>query len=143
MYHNPQKMMAAVVNAAGHELDMEKFDDRLTMQRGCYILNCWGYGPTYSLDLYIHGPYSRELADDCCELGTCREAEAEIPEEAVEELREIFSEGLGYVEAYAIVLLVKNNNPGVSTGRILERSIELTPKLEIEVKKVAARLLNR
>lgn len=142
MHHDPRNIIAAVAKAAGHELDVEKFDDRLTMQKGCYILNCWGYGPRYPFNLYIHGPYSRELADDYYELGTFSEAETEIPEEIVEELGDIFSEGLRYVEAYATVLLVKNNNPGVSTDRILERSLELKPKLENEVKKAATCLLN-
>ena len=142
MHHDPRDIIAAVAKAAGHKLNVDHFDDRLTMQKGCYILNCWGYGPRYSFNLYIHGPYSRELADDYYELGNFTGEETDIPEEIVEKLGSIFSEGLRYVEAYATVLLVKNNNPGASADRIRERSLELKPKLENEVKKAASYLLN-
>ena len=142
MHHDPRSMIAAVARAAGHEPDVKKFDDRLTMQKGCYILNCWDYGPKYSFSLYIHGPYSSELADDYYELGAFSDGETDIPDEIIEKLRDIFNDGLGYVEAYATVLLVKNNSPGASSDRICERSIEIKPHLEKEVKKAAACLLN-
>lgn len=63
--HNDMRCLLDVVSrAVGHELNMDDLDDRFMMQRGCYILNSWGYGPMYRFDLYIRGPYSSDLADE-------------------------------------------------------------------------------
>lgn len=64
MHNDSRRFLAAVMRAVGHNLDVNDFNDRLTMQNGCYILNSWGFGPRYKYGLYIRGPYSRELADD-------------------------------------------------------------------------------
>ena len=53
-----------MAKAIGGRIDPGDPEDRLTMQQGCYILNAWGYGPRYRYDLYIRGPYSRDLAED-------------------------------------------------------------------------------
>ena len=142
MHHDPKNLIVAVAKAANRELDVSRFNDRLAMQKGCYILNCWNYGPKYSFNLYIHGPYSRELADDYYELGNINGFSTDIPDSVVSKLSEIFNEGLGYVEAYATVLLVKNNNPDASNDRIRERCLELKPHLIEEVEKAATCLLN-
>lgn len=57
-------LFKAVAAACGHDLKVNEFDDRLTLQRGCYILNSWGFGPFYYFDMYMRGPYSSNLAEE-------------------------------------------------------------------------------
>lgn len=141
MYDDSRKLLAAVSKAVGHGLNVNDFDDRLTMQKGCYILNSWGFGPMYRFSLYIRGPYSSELADDYYSLGNDVGEITDVPDEAVERLSEIFGKGLGYAEAYATVLLVKNNSPGASYDSIHRRALELKPHLSNEVEEACASLL--
>lgn len=141
MYDDSRKLLAAVSKAVGHGLNVNDFDDRLTMQKGCYILNSWGFGPMYRFSLYIRGPYSSELADDYYSLGNDVGEITDVPDEAVERLSEIFGKGLGYAEAYATVLLVKNNSPGASYDSIHRRALELKPYLSNEVEEACASLL--
>ena len=141
MYDDSRKLLAAVSKAVGHGLNVNDFDDRLTMQKGCYILNSWGFGPMYRFSLYIRGPYSSELADDYYSLGNDVGEITDVPDEAVERLSEIFGKGLGYAEAYATVLLVKNNSPGASYGSIQKRALELKPHLSSEVEEACSSIL--
>ncbi len=65
MHKDARNLISAASRTAGHDLDMDRFDDRLAIQKGCYILNSWGYGPEYRYSMFVKGPYSNELADDC------------------------------------------------------------------------------
>lgn len=141
MHHNLRSLVAAVSKAAKHELDISRVEDRLTMQKGCYILNCWGLSPRYRFDLYVRGPYSSELAEDCGELGSFNGFDTDVPDDVVSKLSEIFDEGSGYVDAYVTVLLVKNNNPEASSDRILRRCQELKPHLSLKLGVAATDLL--
>ena len=141
MYDDARKLMAAVSKSAGHELDADDPDDRLTMQNGCYILNSWGFGPMYRFSLYFRGPYSVELADVHRHLGNEVGETTDVPDEAVEKLSKIFGKGLGYAEAYTTVLLVKNNSPGASYGSIQKRALELKPCLSSEVQAACSTIL--
>lgn len=40
-------MIAVVSKASGKKFDLNNFDDRITIQTGCYILNSWGVEPIY------------------------------------------------------------------------------------------------
>ena len=141
MYDDSRKLMAAVSRSAGHGLDADDPDDRLTMQIGCYILNSWGFGPMYRFSLYFRGPYSVELADVHRHLGNEVGETTDVPEEAVRKLSKIFGKGLGYADAYTTVLLVKNNSPGASYGSIQKRALELKPCLSSEVQAACSTIL--
>lgn len=141
MYDDARKLMAAVSKSAGHGLDADDPDDRLTMQNGCYILNSWGFGPMYRFNLYFRGPYSVELDDDHRSLGNELGGTTDVPDEAAERLSEIFGKGLSYAEAYTTVLLVKNNSPGASYSSIHKRALELKPYLSKEVEEACFSIL--
>lgn len=141
MHNDSRRLLAAVTRAVGHNLDVNDFNDRLTMQKGCYILNSWGFGPRYRYGLYIRGPYSRELADDYYDLGDSIGDETDVPEEAIIKLRNIFDKGLGYAEAFATVMLIIDNSPGASHEGIRRRALEIKPHLEREVEEACASLL--
>ena len=49
MHNDPRSLIVAVNKAAGRKLKYNnKWNDYLLMQKGCYLLNTWGYGPEYS-----------------------------------------------------------------------------------------------
>ena len=140
MHNNPSNLIVAVSEALGRRLDKRKFMDRLIMQKGCYILNTWGFGPFYKYRLYIRGPYSSELADDYYEIKRLNNS-TDIPVDAIDELSKIFSKGVDYTEAYATVLLVKRNNPDRSNADILKKSMEIKPHLKNEVREACSSIL--
>ena len=133
MHHDPSDLLAAVSEACGRTPDISSMEGRLTLQRGCYILNSRGCGPFYDYDVYIRGPYSRELADDIWELGEIPSGGTGLPEAEVSVLMGLFRRGPSYVEAYATTLLLVRMNPGVARHKIAERATELKPDLEREV----------
>lgn len=141
MQYDPSNLIVAVSKACGHFPDIEKFSDRLAMQKGCYILNSWGYEPVYRYSLYIRGPYSSELADDYYEMHGEVSGSTDVSESDLSRLKELYTKGLPYVEAYATVLLLKNSNPNVASNKIMDRALELKPHLEKEVKEACASLL--
>lgn len=141
MHNDPSDLIVAVSKALGRKLDRRKFNDRLLMQKGCYILNSWGYGPYYRYGLYIRGPYSSELADDYYEIGRLSNSTT-IPSDAISKLSEIMNKGIEYTEAYATVLLVKRNNPGRTDKEIFDKSLNIKPHLEKEVTEACASILN-
>lgn len=140
MHNNPSNLIVAVSEALGRRLDKRKFMDRLIMQKGCYILNSWGFGPFYKYRLYIRGPYSSELADDYYEIKRLNNS-TDIPADAIDELSKIMSKGVDYTEAYATVLLVKRNNPDRSNADILKKSMEIKPHLKNEVREACSSIL--
>jgi len=137
MREGTESLLAAVAKAADRNLDLGEPEDRLNIQRGCYILNSRGHGPIYDYSLFIKGPYSPELAEDLRLIKAVPE-ETDIPPEAVNALRNILGRGTAYADAYATVLLIKNKNLGVSPERILNRALELKPNLESEVREACA-----
>ena len=133
----------AVAIACGHDLKVSEFNDRLTLQKGCYILNSWGYGPKYPFNMYIRGPYSSELAGEYYKYGVITRGKTGVPEDALSKLAEIYSKGIGYAEAYATVLMIKTNSKGASSEDVLKRAMDLKPRLKAEVAEAAACLLGR
>ncbi len=132
MHKDPRNLLVAVSRALGRDLDKRKFEDRLLMQKGCYILNSWGFGDMYRYSLYIRGPYSSELADDYYELRDIGST-TDIPEESISRLSEILSKGVDYTEAFATVLLVRNNNPGRSGAEVRSKALSIKPHLKDEI----------
>lgn len=141
MDNDSRRLIATVERPIGHELNVEELNDRLTMQKGCYIFNSWGYGPRYEYDVYIKGPYSRDLARDYYDVSKLDNTGIDVPDEAIDRLRGVFDKGIGYAEAYATVLLVRNNSPGASYDSIHRRALELKPYLAREIEEASASLL--
>lgn len=141
MHNNPGDLICAVEKAIGRNLDVRAFSDCLAMQKGCYILNSWGYEPKYRFSMYIRGPYSSDLADDYYEMGGNVEKSTRILDEDIDRLRSIFERGLDYVEAYATVLLIKESNSNASNGSIKDKAINLKPHLKNEIEEASAYLL--
>lgn len=141
MHEGSMDLIAAVCKAADNKLDATVYSDRMMMQKGCYILNSWGYGPQYDYEYYVKGPFSVELDDDYISIGNNTGNETEIPYEAIARLSEIMRRGRIYTEIYSIVLLLKDSNPDASSDSIRNRAMDLRPNMRGMVEEVSASLL--
>ena len=141
MHNDPSSLIVAISKAMNRNLNKNRFNDRLLMQKGCYILNSWGFGPMYRYGLYIRGPYSSELADDYFEM-TNPGKTTYVPEEVIRNLSKIMRRGIEFTEAYATVLMIKNNNPGKSYIDIRNRALGIKPHLKKEIAEVCPLILN-
>ena len=141
MHNDPSNLIVAISKAMNRNLNKNKFNDRLLMQKGCYILNSWGFGPKYRYGLYIRGPYSSELADDYFEMSSPGKV-TDVPEKTIRDLSAIMTKGIEFTEAYATVLMIKNNNPGKSNIDIRNRAMEIKPHLRKEIVEVCPSILS-
>ena len=142
MDNDPGNLLSAVCAASGRILDRTDYEDRLIVQKGCYILNRWGYGPVYESRKYIRGPYSLELADDMEEMDLT-ESGTDVPDDVVRELSEILTRGTDYLEAYATVLLVKENNPLRDNATLMNKALSIRPGLKNEITEACSVILDR
>lgn len=142
MNNDVRRLFAAVATAIGRDLKIDVFDDRLSLQKGCYILNAWGYGPSFKFNMYVHGPYSSSLADQYYKIGDITFRETNIPEKAIRDLHDVFSKGLPYVESYATLMMIRDNSPNATYEGIIKRALELKPHLKKQIEEASASLLN-
>ena len=140
MHNNPSNLIVAVSKALNRSLDKNRSDDRLLIQRGCYILNSWGYGPSYRYSLYIRGPYSSELADDYYDMRGLGNY-TNIPDEAIRNLSAIMNKGIGFTEAYATVLMIKKDNPNRTNDEIYRKALDIKPRLKKEITEACSLIL--
>lgn len=61
----PYDLLDMISNAIGYTLNPMVVTDMMIIQKGCFILNSWGIGPFFEFDLYMNGPYSRDLRRAC------------------------------------------------------------------------------
>ena len=141
MHNDPSNLMAAVCKAKGRRLNKKRFYDRFYIQKGCYILNRWGYGPEYSYRLFVKGPYSPELANDIDEMGEVTDI-TDIPVDVIRNLSLVLKRGIHYTEAYATVMMVIQNNPRRSNEVILRKSLDVSPRLNKEIAEAYQSIMN-
>ena len=141
MHNDPSNLIAAVYEAKGRKLNKNKFNDHFYLQKGCYILNRWGYGPEYSYRLFVKGPYSPELADDINKIGKTIGV-TNIPSEAIHDLSLILKRGFRYTEAYTTVMMVIQNNPDRSDEVILKKALDISPRLSREIEEAYQSIMN-
>lgn len=138
--NSPNNLFVAVSKAMGRPLDPDRFDDRLMLQKGCYILNRWGYGPMFDFDQYIRGPYSSDLEDECYRTYS-PDGSTNVSDQSISDLSDILKEGTGYTEAYATLMLVKDHNPDANDDIVLKRTRDIKPGLLKEIDRAATCLL--
>lgn len=124
-----------IFSLAGHRFDVEKFNDRLLAQKGVYLLNLAGVGPEYNFTRYIHGPYSRDLADAYYEISEKKISPEHIyiPEDVKNDIKYILTQGLKFTEALATLLVVAETNKQISGRNLIEITVRLKPHLEDHV----------
>lgn len=140
MHNDPSNLTAAVAAALGRRPRKSSCDDRLLLQKGCYILNKWGFGPFYRFNMFVRGPYSPDLGEDLGELKSIG-SETEVPADRIYDLSQILKKGTRFVEAYTTIMLVKSNNPGVDNGAIFDKALSIKPHLKMELMEASLSLL--
>jgi uncharacterized protein YwgA len=136
------KLISAVGRAWGKELKLGTFNDRLVMQKGCFLLNDMGVLPSYNFSLYVRGPYSSELADDYYELMKSGNFSADtyIDVEYIDKLSRIMRKGPSYLEAYSTMVLAREYNPNMSKREIEAFVCNMKPALKKEIEEASASL---
>ncbi|MDR3282762.1 MAG: hypothetical protein LBS92_04035 [Candidatus Methanoplasma sp.] len=134
-----EKLISAVAKAWGKEIRVRSFNDRLVMQKGCFLLNDMGVLPRYKFRLYIRGPYSSELADDYYELlkGNMIPSDTDVGSGYIEELSGIMSKGIPYLEAYSTLILARGYNPEMNASELKDFVLKIKPALKKEVEEAA------
>ena len=140
MSEAPNNLIAAVKLAAGRKLDLDCFADLLIIQKGCYILNAWGYGPHINYSQFFKGPFSLELAD-FCETAKTIDNTTDVPTEGINRLSKVISKGDDYLEAYATVLMIIVDNPNITKENVIRHSLSIKPNLSDEIMEVSESLL--
>lgn len=135
-----ENLFVAVEKAAGRRLKKSDAEDRLLVQKGCFLLNRWGYGPEFVYDLYVDGPVSRELLRlfDNRSPGA---SDTDVPEDAICRLSALISRGPRYLDAYTSLLLAQDANPNASPELIMKLVIDFAPDLADSVEEASASLI--
>ena len=134
-----RNIIAAVAHAMGRKPNVNSFEDRLLMQKGCFVLNKLGVYPRYRFDLYIRGPYSSELTRDYYDLLKRKDMtyETDVHPEFIEELSVLIGKGTPFLEAYATLGLVSSYNPRMDRNKLIEFVIGMKPHLIKEIREAS------
>lgn len=62
------KFVVFLKEELGWSFDVEKFNDRFLLQKYVFLSRFFGYDLGYQYTIYLHGPYSPDLADDYYQL---------------------------------------------------------------------------
>jgi len=91
------------------KFNVNRFDNRLKLQKFVYLAKRYGIDLDYNYNLYIHGPYSPELADDYYHMEDDSPAESiELPEDF---LRLIKGKSERWLEFAATLVMIKERYP--------------------------------
>ncbi|MCL2890868.1 MAG: hypothetical protein FWF40_03130 [Methanomassiliicoccaceae archaeon] len=121
------------------KIDINKFDDRLLLQKSMFLLNRMNVAPFYNFSMYVRGPYSSGFAKDYYAI---RDSEGneyqnaqplEIDDRKASELSGIISRGRKFMEALTTLISVLDYNPGTKHDRVIEITREIKPGLKSEI----------
>ncbi|MCI4439211.1 hypothetical protein JHC27_05150 [archaeon] len=102
----------------------EKFSDRLKLQKYVFIAKFFGMDFGYSYTLYIHGPYSIELANDYYrELNTTTKS-ANFNPKFIELVKGKSEE---WLELASTILMLKEDHPGIEKNELKETIVGIKP----------------
>ncbi len=147
---NIARIFAIFEKINGRKLEMNKYDDRLNLQKLTYILQKAGLNFGYRFTWYVKGPYSPPLASDAFdyeERGIKENIELSQTEQKIaENLKNKFGDGVtnpDKLELYASLLFLSSTE-SISLSdeeRLSERLVSLKPWFEKEQAKQAIRKL--
>jgi uncharacterized protein YwgA len=129
-------------NKLGFDFNVDEFTDRLKIQKYVFLSKYFGWEHGYSYNLYIRGPYSKELADDYYNLPgimLSEPIEYSIPTLDVNGFVDfIHDKDENWLESAATILSVFRYNKGKipereAAGFALSRTKELKPKISSDV----------
>lgn len=118
-----RKIVNGLRKSLGFNFNVEKFEDRIRLQKYVFLLRKFGIDLGYNFDLYVRGPYSRDLSMDYYSLPDAKE-EIEIPEEFVNLVRD---KDIRWLELSTSLIKVRERYPKISD----EEVIEIVEKLKL------------
>jgi uncharacterized protein YwgA len=130
-------LICAVEAAANGDISTGRFNDRVLMQKGCFILNEWGVGPKFNFSMYVRGSYSSDLADVYCAIKGNVPKDTSVDTATVSRLSDIIGRGPKYSEAYATAMLARKHNPKKSREDVVRIVNTLKPKLMSETEEAS------
>lgn len=98
--------------------DITSFDDRIRLQKYVYLAKKMGLDFPYNFNLYIHGPYSKELADDYYKLDSIKRklTPMQLPEDFIEFLQ---GKDTPWLEVAATTVFMMERNPEISDEKLV------------------------
>ena len=119
----------------GRRPNMNSLEDRLLVQKGCFVLNKMGVGPKYRFEQYIRGPYSSDLARDCIDIMKEKKKtyETDVHPECIQEISVLIGKGTPFLEAFTTLELALSYNPGRERNMIIEFVMEMIPHLKEKI----------
>ena len=126
-----ENIINAVAKAVGRRLDLKKSEDRLLVQKGCFILNEMGVVPIYDFPEYVRGPYSRDLSDDCMAIRYAKpDGRIDVDEDKITFLSEIMKKGTPFIVAYTTLDIAEKVNYRLSKKEVADFIAETMPHLK-------------
>ncbi len=116
MARGPAGVLISLANETDLSYEPVDLRRRMRIQKSVYLLKELGYRPvsSYSFNLYVHGPYSPDLARDyylMMEKGARESNAVRIPRDALEAVRTAVKKGPRFMEAATSLHLIANANP--------------------------------
>ena len=101
-------------NAGVHKFDIDNFSSRVRMQKYVYLAKLFGFKHEYIYNIYLKGPYSKDLADDYYKLNKVDELEdlSEFNSEAFVELVKV--KDLKWLEVATTIHFLWEKHKGLS-----------------------------
>ena len=123
--------LCGVFEKLGERLDVRSFEKRLIVQKRVYMLQLHPeFHPYlgYHYSLFIHGPYSPDLADIYYHIPKdVKPMEIDVSREALEYGREVMRMDRATLEIASTIIEVIRVNRGISDERIVEHVHMLKP----------------
>lgn len=145
------KLLSVIQGIIGRELNINNYDDRLTLQKLTCILKAVGIDFGYKFSWYIKGPYSPSLATDAYDSYRSPNKPVNISysqkeEKTMKEIKDIFSEetkSSDDLELIASILyLSKSRGISLSEDSLVETVKSLKPWYsEDKIRKAIAKII--
>lgn len=119
---------------------VNRFDARLKLQKYVYLARKFGLNLDYNYNLYIHGPYSPELAKEYYALGNIKGIKVDLDERFVDLIK---GKSEQWLELAATIVMVFERYSNISDEMVIELVKSSKPfATEKELREIIKKLKN-
>ena len=127
------------------ELGFEDFKDfehkvesslnfKIMVQKLVFLAEYFGWNNSYSYDLYIHGPYSSNLADDYYSNNLFNYSSLKIQDFDSKSMKQFIKDkSLDYLESASTILFYKKLNENISLDFAIKKLAEIKPHISSKI----------
>lgn len=127
------------------ELGFEDFKDfehkvesslnfKIMVQKLVFLAEYFGWNNSYSYDLYIHGPYSSNLADDYYSNNLFNYSPLKIQDFDSKSMKQFIKDkSLDYLESASTILFYKKLNENISLDFAIKKLAEIKPHISSKI----------